>query len=604
MINKIWSTKIKEYASSEKNVENYYLNLKKLNLIIGANNTGKSRILRTLFSADHESLSISMIPESEVRSNIASVLDFVNIDKDLPQIKGVNFINVFDGNLDSVPAIQRNKSSIKKIASDLASGTYYTGGAESHNYGRFVSHVGHAKEKYINYLSELANGISIPDRYYIPILRGLRPLNDSVDLYGVRTIKDYFGKLSNIDPTIITGFNLYKLLSQFLLGQPKERKKIREYEKIMGNEFFGGLDITLIPEYQKDTISVKIGDEEQFPIYDLGDGLQQIIIITSAAFLNDKSSIYFIEEPENSLHPGLLRKLATFLLNHTPHQYLVTTHSNHLLDLAEMRDDVLIQRVSKDVSQPTPFFIRECSKDRDILVDLGVHPSSVYLANATIWVEGITDRFYIQEYMRKYLISLPEGEKSNKYKGYMENYHYAFVEYQGGNLGHWNFDNSSTGLSATKVCASIFLIADGDIKNKQSRFEALKKNLEDNFYLLPGKEIENTLPEQVVKHVAQALFDSKRKGKDGLDKSKIMNLDYNSYKCSDRGIGYHLDILLGLDGMGASGRLFFADTSGTINDKTKFCSMSIDAMRREEWEMTDEIKNLCEKIFSHIEKNN
>ncbi len=35
---------------------------------------------------------------------------------------------------------------------------------------------------------------------------------------------------------------------------------------------------------ENDVVHIKIGDEEQFPIYKLGDGLQQAIIMTYEAF--------------------------------------------------------------------------------------------------------------------------------------------------------------------------------------------------------------------------------------------------------------------------------------------------------------------------------
>lgn len=205
-----------------------------------------------------------------------------------------------------------------------------------------------------------------------------------------------------------------------------------EPTKNSGARIFGGAEVTLIPEYGKDTISVKIGDDDQFSIYDLGDGMQQVIIITSAAFLEQDNSIFYIEEPEACLHPGLLRKLALFLLNHTQHKYFATTHSNHLLDLAETDRRVKVHRVSKSGAKAdASFIVRECTRDRELLAELGVLASSVYLANSTIWVEGITDRLYLSVFLRKYIETIDDASKRNKLDGLLENFHYAFVEYQG-----------------------------------------------------------------------------------------------------------------------------------------------------------------------------
>ncbi|MGE8352812.1 MAG: AAA family ATPase [Pseudomonas protegens] len=468
---------------------------------------------------------------------------------------------------------------------------------------RFLTH--EKFETATTHLKELQEKITNIKKHYIPILRGMRPLGDGKDLFLERTLRDYFPTADKLK--VITGFDLYNLLARFLLGQPDERERVRNYEKILGNEFFGGADVTLIPQYGQDTVAVKIGDDAQFSIYDLGDGLQQVIIITSAAFLEQEKSIFFIEEPEACLHPGLLRKLALFLLNHTNHQYIATTHSNHLLDLAESHNEVLIHRVNKK-SNPDDrgFCIQECTKDREILADLGVRASSVYLANSTIWVEGITDRLYLKVFMKKYLDYLEPSPKKTMFEGYLENYHYAFVEYQGGTLGHWGFDDDDTTerLNASRLCADAFLIADGDIISKSERAQKLSGELQNRFHLLPGKEIENLLPPTVVLESAKRIFGRKLpKTKSGLDGDKLSDILNTNLANSSYGIGYHLDKTLGLKGKGKD-RKVFADESGTINDKVKFCQQAVQVLNEIEWSLPDNLIKLCEKIYAHIESKN
>ena len=50
------------------------------------------------------------------------------------------------------------------------------------------------------------------------------------------------------------------------------------------------------------------------------------------------------------------------------------------------------------------------AQDRRILMNLGVQNSSVFLSNATIWVEGITDRLYLRAYMKKYIEELENSD--------------------------------------------------------------------------------------------------------------------------------------------------------------------------------------------------
>ena len=624
MISKIWASTLDDYqAATKDDAGQNYIALKSLNLFIGANNTGKSRLLRKLFSATEDDTYIyAQAPAGElaaVKPTIAALSGKQSGAATSARI----LLECFEGKL---LLIQHLTTSAIKLSDALTS--FKEAGimaphlpANQENYAflqqldgmKYSSRLDIEIPRVLEALAKFQRNLLIAKKCHIPILRGMRPLSKQSDVFHQRTIKDYFKDQDNVAPNIVTGFALYESLIKLLLGQPEGRVRVKEYEDIIGQEFFGGAKITLIPEHGKDTVSVKIGEENQFPIYDLGDGLQQVIIITSACYLETEQSLFFIEEPENCLHPGLQRKLATFLLDHTEHQYLVTTHSNHLLDLAECRDDVLVHGLSKKVAVPkTTFHIRECTKDRDILAELGVKASSVYLANCTIWVEGITDRMYLRCLMEKYLEELELGPEKTKLDGFLENYHYAFIEYQGGTLGHWNFDDGDvdgaedSGLCAIRACANALLIADGDIKNKGSREATFRSQLGDRLIILPGKEIENMLPEIIIKKTAEKIFErSKPSSKDGLDKTKLTALSQDNYMTSQEGIGYHLDTALGLPGKGKAGRKFFAEESGTIKAKVKFCKTAVEFMAEtSDWMLTPELKQICKDIFAHIKSKN
>lgn len=605
-VQKIWSKNLSGYSNTS--ADEKWINLRKLNLLVGPNNSGKSRLLRTLFSTQPEMLAISI--GEATKSACRELERIVNILRDCPQILDLNcedFISIYNGDCKDINVITATIAELIRTLNFANNPNFRAQGTTTNEFNLIRRHLPQENfEEAASPLTDLNDKITNIKKHYIPILRGMRPLGDGKDLFLDRTLRDYFPATNKLN--IITGYDLYNLLARFLLGQPDERERVRNYEKILGNEFFGGADITLIPQYGQDTVAVKIGDDAQFSIYDLGDGLQQVIIITSAAFLEQEKSIFFIEEPESCLHPGLLRKLALFLLNHTNHQYIATTHSNHLLDLAESNDEVLIHRVSKKSSHDgNGFYIQECTKDRDILADLGVRASSVYLANSTIWVEGITDRLYLKVIMRKYLNSLEPGPKKIILEGYLENYHYAFVEYQGGTLGHWGFDDdddTTERLNASRLCADAFLIADGDIVSKSERAQKLSAELQDRFHLLTGKEIENLLPPIVVLESAKKIFDRKiSKTKAGLDAEKLTNILTINLATSTHGIGYHLDKLLGLKGKGKD-RKVFADESGTINDKVKFCQQAVQVMNEIEWDLPQNLIELCEKIYAHVESKN
>ena len=441
--------------------------------------------------------------------------------------------------------------------------------------------------------------------------------------YIERAQKDYFTDKEKYNSSnIITGECLYHELKIHLLGEPEQRDLIKSYEEKLSQYFFDGDIVSLIPKHDQDVVNIKIGNDAQRPISELGDGLQQVIILTYEAFIKkDETHAFFIEEPELHMHAGMVRQLMNFYLNETKHYYFFTTHSNHLLDMADESDQVIIQKFvkesQKDDSTKFDFKIYCCDRDRDLLASLGVKPSSVYLANCTIWVEGITDRLYITKYMQKYLSKLETSNPDlyKKYRRFMPNYHYTFVEYAGSNLVHWSFSDDyvdhleDKGLSAKAVASEMLLIADGDIQTKPERVKALKKELnKDNYFILKCKETENTLPLQTIIRVAEIKFANMRQvTKKSYDISLIKNITKDTHFDHDEyGIGRLLDHAIKRP-KSLSTKTAFADGQGvgTIKNKLDFCREVIkDFDENPDWKLTPKASELCEHIFRHIEKCN
>ena len=489
------------------------------------------------------------------------------------------------------------------------------------------------------------------EKFYIPILRGMRPVTEIKDKqpYIERTQKDYFSNTQKFNTkNIITGECLYHELKIHLLGEPEQRDLIKNYEEKLSQYFFDNQPVSLIPKHNQDVVNIKIGSDKQFSISELGDGLQQVIILTYESYIknrdkngDEQTHAFFIEEPELHMHAGMVRQLMSFYLNETNHYYFFTTHSNHLLDMADESDQVIIQKFikepNKEDSTKFDFKIKRCDRDRDLLASLGVKPSSVYLANCTIWVEGITDRLYITKYMEKYLaeLKISNEELYKKYRRFMPNYHYTFVEYAGSNLVHWDFSDEFTdhlndqGMNALLTTSSVLLIADGDIQGKGNRVEQLTKSLGEQFYLFPCKETENTLPANIIHYACNIKFSGlevalssnlelrniltnylsmdgmQTNTKDGFDITQLLN--GQSYFHAKDGIGKIIDSKIKVGNPRTSDdkpKKCFADASGTIKEKLKFCRLILTLMDHVEWTLTDSAKELCKTIFEHIDESN
>ena len=626
-----WAENLENYSADNESAYNQVIEIKRLNFFIGKNNAGKSRFLRNLFSSCE---SISTVPYLKIDTNIIENITNKKNNISAKIYKGnpvrINSKEISLSELNKEIDIlaytitqylhYSNKVFLKNLYDKLL--TYYF----KNNWGEtglIFSESILGIEKTQSYQNDI-NIISV-EKSYIPILRGMRPVTEieNKQPYIERAQKDYFSDKEKYNSSnIITGESLYHELKEHLLGEPEQREIIRKYEEKLSQYFFDNETITLIPKHDQDVVNIKIGSDKQFPISELGDGLQQVIILTYEAFIKkDETHAFFIEEPELHMHAGMVRQLMNFYLNETKHYYFFTTHSNHLLDMADESDQVIIQKFvkqpKKNPKDGFDFKIYRCDRDRDLLASLGVKPSSVYLANCTIWVEGITDRLYITKYMEKHLAELEKSgsEQYKKYRRFMPNYHYTFVEYSGSNLTHWSFSDDyadhldDKGLSAKAIASEMLLIADGDIKNKPERVKALQTEFKkENYFILKCKETENTLPKDSIINVAKSKFSRLRaetqKSYDILLIDEITEENYFDH--SEFGIGKLLDQAIKKP-TSTTTKTAFADGQGvgTIKYKLDFCREIIkDFDDHPNWQLTPKAKELCERIFQHIEKCN
>lgn len=618
-----WAENLENYSSNNDIEYDEVIEIKRLNFFIGKNNAGKSKFLRTLFKMRGGQYLYNSTQFRKLKSFHKKIVS----NKFDPRYE--EFINLMNDTL-TVQSYTTASLAFKSVMHSL-----YGNGLLNQIYSN--NNIDIALDLFHQETTNI-HKIFSNMKFYIPILRGMRPVTEEINKqpYIERAQKDYFPDKEKFNSqNIITGECLYHELKIHLLGEPEQRELIKNYEDKLSQYFFDNEPVSLIPKHDQDVVNIKIGKDAQRPLFELGDGLQQAIILTYEAYIkskdkngNTETHAFFIEEPELHMHAGMVRQLMNFYLNETPHYYFFTTHSNHLLDMADESDQVMIQKFVKQPKEGNPskfdFKIHRCDRDRDLLASLGVRPSSVYLANCTIWVEGITDRLYITKYMEKYLAELEKSNKElyKKYRRFMPNYHYTFVEYAGSNLSHWSFDDDypktreerieflkqDRGQSATAVASEMLLIADGDIQKNSEKIKFLRKELNrENLIILECKETENTLPKDSIIRVAKAKFHRLKNVKQSYDISLIDNItDENYFDNSQYGIGRLIDEIIKKPSSSTT-KTAFADGNGvgTIKDKLKFCREIIkDFDENDNWELTPKAKALCERIFKHIQKCN
>lgn len=624
--------KVKKFLLGESLAQNYSFNegeqnidnLAKLNIFIGQNNSGKSRFLRLLSLKDHHLFptDVDITKFNAIAAQLKeSVLDIINT-------SGADDFNGLKGKLNvtnPLESIQPNQFAFNALISFLEELSSVKDVKVLSGYGDHATikrnslpRLNSVAETLLHATLDLLGGNKEIKyefkRLYIPVLRGLRPLeSDQVgdgfqikNLYEQRTRKDYFLKAEDIE--IFTGLDLYEHIRKLLLGNLSDRKIIADYQVFLSETFFSGQDVALIPSHNMDVLTIKIGNEKERPIHNLGDGIQSIIVQTFPLFANtNKNMLIFIEEPELYLHPGLQRKLIETFMDERfrNYQYFITTHSNHFLDLTLDESSISIYKFEKSIETEAEgseidakFSIENVNnEDVSILDLLGVRNSSIFLSNCTIWVEGITDRYYIRKFFEIY------QREAGVETVFKEDSHYSFVEYSGGNITHWSFldddevdengDNTFKSIAVEKICNRLFLITDKDGESKSKRQTKLSEKLGDNYLCLMCREMENILMPTVIKKVVNEY--EKCKTIDDLDFKK--NFNQEDYK--DEYLGKFIEDNLNDKKRKSS----YSAESGTVSAKLTFCKKAVSHIHSME-DISSEAKKMCERIYQFIKKNN
>lgn len=253
---------------------------------------------------------------------------------------------------------------------------------------------------------------------------------------------------------------------------------------------------SLLVSHESHEISLMTSDTDFLPLESLGTGITELVILASIIACND-NRIICIEEPEIHLHPALQARFMKYLLEDDSNRFIITTHSPTVINYP----GVQVAHVSKTNGVSGCRQLDGLGRARDLLDDLGVKASDLLQANFVVWVEGPSDRVYLNYWIKSWSdehnISLEEG------------IHYSVMIYGGKLLNA--LDASAGGefpselISLFRINTHFCVLMDSDKKSSHSRLNSTKCRIIDECaqsgamsWVTWGATIENYIPEDVL----------------------------------------------------------------------------------------------------------
>ncbi len=254
------------------------------------------------------------------------------------------------------------------------------------------------------------------------------------------------------------------------------------------------------------------------------------------------------------MHPILQRQLVRYLHDKTSNQYFIATHSAHMVDAP----GTCAFHVRLEDGQSIVELAASDTDKSSICDDLGYRASDLMQSNCVIWVEGPSDRIYVN-----YWISQDDD-------GLVEGIHYSIMFYGGRLLSHLTGQDTSEIrdeevkqlIALRRINQHSAIIIDSDKKKPDDEVNATKARVKDEFsndpglaWITEGREIENYIEagvlEDAVKEVHQKVIKLKKTGQyadqtkytvpgDKKDEVKNMNKVKVARKVVEKGVSLNV----------------------------------------------------------------
>jgi hypothetical protein len=197
----------------------------------------------------------------------------------------------------------------------------------------------------------------------------------------------------------------------------------------------------------------------------------------------------------------LQRKLLDYLSGQTTNQYVIASHSVHILD----RPDASVFHVTPPTADQGSRLSRVETTDHRVALchDLGYLAADLAQANSVVWVEGPSDRLYIRHWLAAEDSALIEGV------------HYSLMFYGGRLLSHLSATDPEVNdfIDLRRINQWMAIVMDSDRRQSWARPNATKQRVRAAVnegpgftWITQGREIENYVDDGVLLSAATAIY--------------------------------------------------------------------------------------------------
>ena len=306
-------------------------------------------------------------------------------------------------------------------------------------------------------------------------------------------------------------------------------------------------------------------NDGRVPLSKMGSGVKTVLLVLLHLLVKPKIEnknkadyIFAFEELENNLHPALQRRLYKYIYDYAQKHkaiFFITTHSNIVIDSYNALPDTQLFHIQKKDAQSVVVNAKEHTQLKELLADLDIKASDILQSNGIIWVEGPSDRTYINKWISLVDPTLIEG------------YHYSIMFYGGRLLSNVSFsttDIEQNLIPLLKLNTNAFVVMDRDGASSRVKINATKDRIsqeigESKVWITKGREIENYLAPGIITKWLQSI-DVKNNATVILDPNKPIdeilnaipklkkinyaaNKNYHAFKIADHITNADLDYL-------------------------------------------------------------